>query len=51
MEIFSIGIGNDINLAELRGLASSGNYVYTVKTFGQLATIRDALASKLCQGE
>lgn len=50
IELFSIGIGDDINDVELRSIASNPGFYYFVKNYNQLSTIRNALANKLCQG-
>ena len=51
--IFAIGVGNQVNVAQLRDMASqpSGEFVFEVTNFQALDSIRSELISKTCQGQ
>ena len=50
IELFTIGIGNNINVNELKTIASDPLFYQYVKDYGQLASIQFKLARNLCQG-
>ena len=51
--IFAIGVGNQVNVAQLRDMASrpSAEFVYEVTNFQALDSIRSELVTKTCQGQ
>ena len=51
IQIFTIGIGDQIKDSELRNLASSPNFVFLVNNYLRLNSIRDSFALQLCQGD
>ena len=53
IHVFAIGIGSEVERAELLGIASSPseNYVFQVGDFTALQYIREILAIKTCGGE
>jgi collagen type VI alpha len=48
--IFSIGVGDGVDMTELRGMASKDSYVFNVSTFNALNSIREELTVKTCKG-
>ncbi|XP_045215666.2 cartilage matrix protein-like [Mercenaria mercenaria] len=51
IKVFAIGIGDGIDLLEIRNIASNpdDNYVFQVDDFNSLETIKDVLAIKACK--
>ena len=50
VNLFAVGIGDDVRYNELRSLTSSDQNVMLVKTFGELASIVEELSDKMCRG-
>ena len=52
VHVFAVGVGQDIDMSELRTLASApaDQYVNTVDNYDALTTIKELLAIKACQG-
>ena len=50
-QLFVIGVGNNINIDELRTIASDpdNEFLYRVGDFNQLESLRDTLLMRLCQ--
>lgn len=48
IQIFAVGVGQQINKAELRSIASSEDLVFEVDNYGALDELRDKLAWKAC---
>ena len=50
-QLFVIGVGNNINIDELRTIASDpdNEFLYRVEDFNQLESLRDTLLMRLCQ--
>jgi len=52
VHLFAVGIGTDVDLMELKAIASSPSehYTFLVENFAGLGHIRDLLAIKTCEG-
>lgn len=50
VNLFAVGIGDDVRYNELRSLTSSDQNVLLVKTFDELASIVEELSDKMCRG-
>ncbi|KAH3771811.1 hypothetical protein DPMN_173140 [Dreissena polymorpha] len=50
--IYAVGIGNGVNMNELQTLASDpdSRHLYTANNFDALSSLKDILATKLCNG-
>lgn len=48
IHMISVGVTNQVNLQELRGIASSGNNVIRVQDFAQLGDIVNSIADLAC---
>ncbi|XP_045171316.1 cartilage matrix protein-like [Mercenaria mercenaria] len=49
MEVFAIGVGDDIDVKELNDIASRPEYVFEVNGYGALKQIENILAVKTCE--
>ncbi|XP_061164208.1 von Willebrand factor A domain-containing protein 2-like isoform X4 [Saccostrea echinata] len=47
--IFSVGVGDGVDMSELQGMATKTSYVFDVSTFSALNSIRDKLAKTTCE--
>lgn len=47
--IFSVGVGDGVDLSELQGMASKNSYVFDVSSFDALHLIRDKLTKTACK--
>lgn len=50
VDVYAVGIGNDVRYDELRSLTTSDQKVLLVKTFEGLARIAEELSDKICRG-
>jgi len=52
VKIYSIGVGNNVNIQELNGIASDPDtdYVYRVDNFDSITAIKGALVKEVCEG-
>lgn len=50
VNVFAVGIGNDVRYNELRSVTSSDQNVMLVETFDDLARIGEELSHKMCRG-
>lgn len=48
--IFAIGVGRKVNKEELKQVATSEDYVYSVNNYAALEKLEKELARKTCQG-
>jgi hypothetical protein len=48
--IFSVGVGDGVDMTELRGMASKESYVFHVSTFSALNSNREKLTVTICKG-
>ncbi|GFO23004.1 collagen alpha-6(vi) chain [Plakobranchus ocellatus] len=51
VSIISVGIGSQVDITELRGLASEANNVFTTENFDHLDDIQEEVNLRTCQGE
>ena len=53
IHLFAIGVGSQVDERELKAIASkpADQYVFTVNNYNALATIKEILAMKTCEGE
>ena len=51
VDVYAVGIGNDVRYDELRSLTNSDQKVFLVKTFEGLARIAEELSNKMCGGK
>ena len=53
VKIYSIGVGNNVNIQELNGIASDPDtdYVYRVDNFDSITAIKGALVKEVCEGK
>ena len=49
IRMIAVGVTNNVNLQELRGIASSGNPVVRVQDFSELNTVVESIADLACQ--
>lgn len=50
IEMYAIGVGDEVNQKELEMLASSYDHVYLLKNVNALSQIQDKLAARFCRG-
>jgi len=52
VEIYSIGVGNSVNVPELNAIANDpdADYVYRAENFDAITAIKGALVDKVCEG-
>uniref|UniRef100_A0A2C9M8E2 VWFA domain-containing protein n=1 Tax=Biomphalaria glabrata TaxID=6526 RepID=A0A2C9M8E2_BIOGL len=51
VKMFSVGITNNVNDAELRGVSSGPEYVFRAKNFDDLADKLAIIVNKTCEGQ
>ncbi|XP_076473039.1 matrilin-1-like [Babylonia areolata] len=51
LEVFAIGVGQDVSLQELHNIASDDRHVFVVSTYDMLRDIKDRLKYKACADE
>lgn len=50
IDILAVGIGSNINKAELDGMGSDSSHVFTVSSFDALKTVRTDIKKAACEG-
>lgn len=50
IEMYAIGVGDEVNHNELEMLASSNDHVYLLRNVNALSEIQDKLAARFCRG-
>lgn len=49
IEVFAIGIGNDVDLAEIQGIASTDNHWHYITNYNALTGITEAVLDQTCE--